>query len=148
METQTIDPKRQAMLDRMAKARAARAANLAQQAAQTPPDPKPRRGKRPGLVKLKQEMEKEKLGKRLIRAAGGTDLFAGIGHQPNGCPAACTAERCVITGINICQHPSDMQQMQAYFLGPEFAEARARFSAARLYLENLDAEKAKKKRKG
>lgn len=30
--------------------------------------------------------------------------FAGM--TPRACPAACTAERCVVSTVNICKHPS------------------------------------------
>lgn len=57
-----------------------------------------------------------------------------------GCPVACHPERCVITGENVCGHPTK-GGLQAKYL--EMSPVLGRFNQARQELARLDAEKKK-----
>lgn len=56
-----------------------------------PAKPKPRRPRR-------------KKAPRAAAPKAVTGEFAGISVA--NCPAACTAERCIISGVNVCAHPA------------------------------------------
>jgi len=154
-ETAPVDERRQRQLASLAKARAARAANVQARAAglgpllgkaHVPAKSKPRRKKmrqlqRRELMPVSEVAEVKKLQAENARIAD--NWLDGIHHAPNGCPYACNATRCAITGENVCAHPDT--NLQARYLAGGFPEVVDRFNAARMELKRLDAERSLKK---
>jgi hypothetical protein len=139
-ETAPIDEKRQRLLASLEKARAARAANIKARAEMGPLLGK---SHAPAKAKSRRKTARAIEQKKPARKDLPDDWLAGIHHAPNGCPAACNAMRCVITGENVCAHPDT--NLQAKYLAGGHPEVVDRFNAARLELKRLDAEKSLKK---
>lgn len=150
MEQQTgtapVDERRQRQLASLAKARAARAANVQARAAGLGP----LLGKAhvPARSRSRQKTAKtrpvEAIEPKTIKKNAPPDNWLdGIHHAPNGCPIACNATRCVITGENVCAHPDT--NLQSKYLAGGFPEVVDRFNAARMEIKRLDAERSLKK---
>jgi len=69
----------------------------------------------------------------LVRGEGWLDGFNSV-----SCPIACNAERCVISGENVCSHPYK-GGLQGKFMQDK--NTLARFNEARMVLAHLDTDK-------
>lgn len=152
--TAPVDERRQRQLDSLAKARAARAANVQARAAglgpllgkaHVPAKSKPR--KRSLAARTAKKLADSgvlDVPKAFVKKNAPPDNWLdGIHHAPNGCPIACNATRCVITGENVCAHPDT--NLQSKYLAGGFPEVVDRFNAARMEIKRLDAERSLKK---
>lgn len=141
------DPKRKAMLERLALARAAKknkkpepdegGTQLPVERQKLSGKYKPRRQGKKTLYRLTTEAQDRKAAKKKKLEPS---EIAGI--TPTGCPVACSPECCVITGENVCGHPAK-GGLQPKYLG--VTAAMSRFNQARLELARLMAEQQKTK---
>ena len=150
-EVQTeVDPRRQALLERLAKARAARMANLAARAAGTevaePKYPRPKHRRKKAKKPRKTTFRKlateaaEHGAPRAPHAKPPVPDGWLNGISAAGCPPACNTEKCVITGENVCGHPH-MGGLQSKYLSGEFKDVIARYGEAKLEISRLAAER-------
>lgn len=89
----------------------------------------------PRPKKRRKKLAKAKVVKASAKVAA-NDEFGGL--SATECPFDCNADRCVISGINVCGHPRKGGLQPAIQRDPE---AMTRYNAARKILAHLAVDK-------